>query len=484
MIMNEKSVYFSEAVEIALLGTLMHPKDNYHIEVLRYVTETDFYYKHNSDIYRIVKYMYKEYKTFDLSFIETTYQTLVTKDYIKDITLSRILELVAHYMAEFTTSENTILHINILLEYASKRELRRLGQYLNTKLDNGHEYFQMTDKIQHTLATLSERIQTLKSPTNDKQSAQLKEMYQKVLSGEVNRVPTGFDKWDELLNGGFRKGDIIYIAARPSVGKTAMMCTLATKQAFQQKIPVKIYSLEMEATQLITRVAAIKTGINSRLIENGQLTIEERQKYFKFLDTFNNTPLIIDDKPFTITQLVQDIRLEVARKGIQIVYIDYISFIKEPNLKEINAQNRNQLLGYITKELKRLAKEVQIPIVILGQLNRSIEQGGASDGKINQREPELSDIRDSGEIEQDLDIAMFIVRPSQGGFETFVDGRPAIRKIKTDEGYKSMSMADIVMKKNRNGEIGRVQFAYIKERTLFQEHKDDESELDGSEVSL
>jgi replicative DNA helicase len=220
------------------------------------------------------------------------------------------------------------------------------------------------------------------------------------------------------------------------------------------------------------------------LIENGQLTTDEKQKYYKFLDNFSNTPLIIDDKPFNITQLVQDIKLEVARKGIKIVYIDYISFIKEPNLKEINAQNRNQLLGYITKELKRLAKEVQIPIVILGQLNRAVEQGGVSEGRVIQREPELSDIRDSGEIEQDLDIAMFIVRPSQGGYTSFVDQRPAFKRMKFDNGYRDVPMADIVIKKNRNGEIGRVHFAYIKERTLFQEYKDDESEHRNSEVDL
>ena len=258
-------------------------------------------------------------------------------------------------------------------------------------------------------------------------------------------VPTGFYELDEIL-GGFQKSDLIIIAARPSMGKTALALTLARNAAIDHGIPIGIFSLEMSTMQLIIRMLCAEGRLNAHLVRTGKLPSEEGVKLSKNAHKLINAPLYVDDSP---SQTVLEIRAKARRlkaeKNIGMIIIDYLQLMQGPP----KAESREREISHISRSLKALAKELNIPVIALAQLNRAVEAR-------TDKRPQLSDLRESGSIEQDADVVMFLNRPEYYGID------------KDENGESNEGVAEIIIGKQRNGPTGNVKLAFVKDYARFE----------------
>ena len=258
-------------------------------------------------------------------------------------------------------------------------------------------------------------------------------------------VPTGFYELDEIL-GGFQKSDLVIVAARPSMGKTAFALTLARNAAIDHKIPVGIFSLEMSTMQLIIRMLCAEGRLNAHLVRTGKLPSSEGVKLSKNAHKLIESPIYVDDTP---AQTVLEIRAKARRlkveKNIGMIIIDYLQLMQGP----AKAESREREISHISRSLKSLAKELNIPVLALAQLNRAVETR-------TDKRPQLSDLRESGSIEQDADVVIFLNRPEYYGMKQDTDGNSL-------EG-----VAEVIVGKQRNGPTGDVKLAFIKEYARFE----------------
>lgn len=258
-------------------------------------------------------------------------------------------------------------------------------------------------------------------------------------------VPTGFYELDEIL-GGFQKSDLIIIAARPSMGKTAFALTLARNAAIDHKVPVGIFSLEMSTMQLVIRLLCAEGRLNAHLVRTGKLPHSEGAKLSKNAHKLISAPIFVDDSP---SQTVLEIRAKARRlkaeKKVGLIIIDYLQLMQGP----AKAESREREISHISRSLKALAKELNIPVIALAQLNRAVESR-------SDKRPQLSDLRESGSIEQDADVVMFLNRPEYYGIE------------KDENGESLEGVAEVIIGKQRNGPTGTVKLAFIKEYARFE----------------
>jgi replicative DNA helicase len=258
-------------------------------------------------------------------------------------------------------------------------------------------------------------------------------------------VPTGFYELDDML-GGFQKSDFIIIAARPSMGKTAFALSLARNAAIDHKIPVGIFSLEMSTMQLIIRMLCAEGRLNAHLVRTGKLPSEDGMKLSKNAHKLIEAPVYVDDTPAqTVLEIRAKARRLKAEKNIGMIIIDYLQLMQGPS----NAESREREISHISRSLKSLAKELNIPVVALAQMNRAVETR-------TDKRPQLSDLRESGSIEQDADVVVFLYRPEYYG-------------IKTDQDGNSLEgVTEVIVGKQRNGPTGDVRLAFIKEYARFE----------------
>jgi replicative DNA helicase len=258
-------------------------------------------------------------------------------------------------------------------------------------------------------------------------------------------VPTGFYELDEML-GGFQKSDLVIIAARPSMGKTAFALTLARNAAIEHKIPVGIFSLEMSTMQLVIRMLCAEGRLNAHLVRTGKLPSSEGVKLSKNAHKLIESPIYVDDTP---AQTVLEIRAKARRlkveKNIGMVIIDYLQLMQGP----AKVESREREISHISRSLKSLAKELNIPVLALAQLNRAVETR-------TDKRPQLSDLRESGSIEQDADVVIFLNRPEYYGI------------MKDENGNSLEGVAEVIVGKQRNGPVGDVKLAFIKEYARFE----------------
>ncbi len=261
---------------------------------------------------------------------------------------------------------------------------------------------------------------------------------------ELRGVPTGFKELDNMLSG-FQKSDLIILAARPSMGKTALALDIARQAAVYHNIPVGIFSLEMSSQQLVDRMLAADSKVNAWKLRTGKLSIDrDFDNIRESLDRLSKAPLFIDDQPGNnILKMRAVARRLKSEKGLGMIVIDYLQLMT-PVGSYKNSDNVNQQVTEISRSLKQLARELEVPVLALSQLNRSVETRGG-DGR-----PKLSDLRDSGSIEQDADVVMFIHRED-----------------KYKENSDKPNIAQIHIDKHRNGPVGTVELFYDGERTTF-----------------
>jgi replicative DNA helicase len=258
--------------------------------------------------------------------------------------------------------------------------------------------------------------------------------------GDVMGVPTGFAKLDKLL-GGFQKSDLVILAARPSVGKTSLALNFALNAARRFRKVVGFFSLEMSAEQIVQRLLSMETGIDQQRLRQGEIRDDEWDMLMRAAAELSETLLYIDDTPaMSAIELRTKARRLQAEHGLDLLLVDYLQLMRGDNHR---SENRVQEISYISRSLKSLARELEAPLIALSQLSRAVEQ--RTDHK-----PQLSDLRESGAIEQDADIVMFIYREDM-----------------TKEDSERKNIADIVVAKHRNGPTDTIPLFFQKELTRF-----------------
>ena len=260
----------------------------------------------------------------------------------------------------------------------------------------------------------------------------------------ITGIPSGFTKLDELL-GGFQKSDFIIIAARPSMGKTAMALSIARNVAVEYKMPVAFFSIEMASSQLMVRLLSAEARVNAQDIRTNRISSQDMQKLVQTIGHLAEAPLFIDDSAtLTVMEIRAKCRRMKAEHDIKLVIVDYLQFVSPPK-----AESREREISIISRSLKQIAKELDIPVIALAQLNRSVESR-------SDKRPMLSDLRESGSIEQDADVVMFVNRPEQYGISTW------------DDGSSTENTGELIIAKQRNGPVGDVRLAYLKSYARFE----------------
>ena len=434
-----------QAVELeeAVLGALLLESDKI-TEVQEYLTETSFYKEEHRLIYRVMN---------ELALAQQPIDLLTVTNQLKS---KRELKKVGGptYLAQLTqrvgTAANIEFHSRIITQKHIQRELIRASSEIQRRSYDSTidvndligfaegEVLKITEGyVKRSVQSASEILratirQIEKSAEND---------------SRYSGVCTGFTDLDNVTLG-WQPSDLIIIAARPAMGKTAFTLTMARNMAVDYDAPVAFFSLEMSSVQLMTRLVCAETGISGQTLRSGKLTPSE----WKTLETKSKplgmAPLFIDDTPaLSIFEFRSKVRRMKANNGIKVIMVDYLQLMTAAGAGDKG--NREQEVAFISRSLKGIAKELDVPIIALSQLSRATESRGGS------KRPQLSDLRESGAIEQDADLVAFIHRPEYYGFTAGPGEEPV-------EG-----LAEFIIAKHRNGSVEDVRLRFIKEQAKF-----------------
>jgi replicative DNA helicase len=274
--------------------------------------------------------------------------------------------------------------------------------------------------------------------------------------GDVTGVTSGFPDIDKMTLG-FQRSDLIVVAARPSMGKTALVLNIAQNAAIDRNVPVAVFSLEMSREQLLLRMLASEGRVDAQRIRSGKLTQDDDAQLARAAGFLGNAPIWVDDSPgLSIYDIRSRARRLKATSDIGLVVVDYLQLIAPPP----DSENRTQEISQISRALKMLAKELDVPVIALSQLSRSVEQR-------TDKRPLLSDLRESGSIEQDADVVMFIYRPEyyEGAYD-----EQGVAKMMKDSNIPLDGLAEIIISKHRNGPTGMARLNFRKNFTRFESY--------------
>lgn len=403
-----------------------------------------FYKPAHSDIWNAITSLYNKSEPIDILTVRKRLEKMAKLDDAGG----------AYYLAQLTSkvnsSANLEYHTKLIIEYAMKRQvLEMANEATHGVYDETSDVF---DIIGHADTKLSQiALNTVKKEAvkfYDSYRASIEKMEELAKSDlSISGIPTGFTKLDQVL-GGLQDSDMIVIAARPGMGKTALMLSIIRNIAVDGEYPAAIFSLEMSTKQLTDRVISSEAEISSENIRIGKLEDHEWKQLLYKTSKVAESPIYIDDTPaISITELRAKARRLVKKYGVRVIAIDYLQLMKSAIDNKRN-HNREQEISNISSGIKALAKELNIPIIALSQLSRAVES--RSDKK-----PLLSDLRESGSIEQDSDVVVFLWRPE------YYD-------IPEDEnGDSTAGVAMINVAKHRNGRTGETKLTWIPKFTKF-----------------
>lgn len=358
----------------------------------------------------------------------------------------------AYYLSQLSdimpTSANVDHYARIVQEKYLKRMLiQSAGMIMHRAYDESTDAIEELDNSERLIFSIAEKLHSKSYSTMKKlarETYELIESLSKRKSDGLTGVSSGFRKLDELL-GGFQKSDLIIVAGRPSMGKTALALSIARNAAVDNKTPIAFFSIEMSAIQLVIRLLSAEGRINQQKIRTGMISEEDNTKIVKALGDLASAPIFIDDSAMmTVMELRAKCRRLKAEHDIQAVFVDYMQLIHSPR-----AESREREISMISQSLKQMAKELEIPVISLAQLNRSVESR-------NDKRPMLSDLRESGSIEQDADVVMFVNRPEKNN------------KMQFEDGTSTEGIAEIIIGKQRNGPIGDFRLAFLKDYARFE----------------
>jgi replicative DNA helicase len=433
-------------LEEAVLGAMMLEKEavNTAIDILN---PKSFYKESHQRIFAAIHDLFEKSEPIDI---------LTITNELKE---KGELEIVggAYYITQLTnrvaSAANVEFHARIISQKYIQRELIRIStEIINDAYDDTTDVFNLLDRAEANLFSVTEvNISKQSESMSTLIRSAIKQIEQaKNSDGHIIGVPSGFTDLDRMT-AGWQPSDLIILAARPAMGKTAFALSLARNAAVQFEKPVAVFSLEMSSLQLVTRLISAESELSSGKLRSGNLRNDEIEQIHAKIGDLAEAPIFIDDTPaISVFELRAKARRLKSQYDIQLLLVDYLQLMTAGG-EGSKTGNREQEISTISRSLKSIAKELNIPVIALSQLSRAVESRGGD------RRPQLSDLRESGSIEQDADMVLFINRPEYYGL------------MEDEEGNSTAGLANIIIAKHRNGAVGDVQLKFTSELAKFSD---------------
>ncbi len=426
----------SEEAERSVIGCMIMSRDAI-LAASELLSGEDFYQQQLGVVFDAMVELFNEGKPVDLV---TLPDRLKEKDVPPEV---YSVEFIRDLLDAVPTSANIRYYANIVSEKAMLRKLIKLNE------DIANTCYLSKERVEDILEDTEKRMFQLLQKRNSGDTVPIRQVVLNALNtiekasqtkGTVTGIPTGFVDLDYKTSG-LQPSDLILVAARPSMGKTAFVLNMAQYMAFRKDRSVAIFSLEMSKEQLVNRLFALDSKVDSQSIRTGNMQDEDWAKLIEGAGIIGNSRLIIDDTPgISISELRSKCRKFKLEQGLDVVIIDYLQLMTGSGR---GSDSRQQEISDISRALKGVARELNVPVVALSQLSRAVE-------KRDDKRPMLSDLRESGAIEQDADVVMFIYRDDYYHKDT-----------------ENKNMAEIIIAKQRNGPIGTVNLVWMPEYTRF-----------------
>ena len=435
-------------LEEAVLGALMLEKDAL-TAVIDILKPVSFYKDQHQEIFKAIVDLFNNSEPVDLLTVT------------QNLRENGKLEFVGgpYYITELTTRVNSAANIEYharkISEQSIKRELITISAEIQQDAyEDTTDVFQLLDRAEQSLFEISEsHIRKNYSDMRSVMRSAITELEAKKTQKDgITGVPSGFFKLDQATSG-WQKSDLIVLAARPGMGKTALVVTALRNAAIDFQKPVAIFSLEMSATQLVNRMISAEAELENDKIRKGQLKDYEWEQLVHKTAKLTEAPIYIDDTPaITILELRAKCRRLKAKHDVQLIIVDYLQLMSGDASKLGGSMgNREQEIASISRALKSIAKELEVPVIAISQLSRAVETRGGD------KRPQLSDLRESGSIEQDADLVIFLYRPEYYKITEDEDGTP------------TQGLAEVIIAKHRNGSLDTIKLKFISRFTKFMD---------------
>ncbi len=435
-------------LEEAVLGAIMLEKDAI-IAVMDILQPESFYKEGHQKIFKAVLDLSQELQPVD---ILTVTEELRKRD---ELDLVGGPFYITQLASKVSSAAHIEYHARIVAQKYIQRELIRVSTEIQTRAyDDSIDVNDLIDFSESQLFNVAEgniKKETTKIDLVIQEAISQIEEAGKRTDG-LSGVPSGFTKLDRVTSG-WQRSDLVIIAARPSMGKTAFVLSMTRNMAVEHNQGVAIFSLEMASVQLVNRLIVSETELSSDKIRNGKLEPFEWEQLEYKIKRLIDAPIFIDDTPgISVFELRAKCRRLMSQHTIDIIVIDYLQLMTGP---PETRGNREQEVSMISRSLKGIAKELNVPVLALSQLNRSVEMRSGT------KRPQLSDLRESGAIEQDADMVLFIHRPEKYGF------------IEDEEGNSLLGLAEIILAKHRNGALEDIRLRFRGELVRFEDLEED-----------
>ncbi|MFT6137147.1 MAG: replicative DNA helicase [Vicingaceae bacterium] len=433
-------------LEEAVLGSMLLEKEavNSVIDILQ---AKSFYKESHQKIFEVIKDLFGRSEPIDILTITN------------ELKLKGELDIVggAYYISQLTnrvaSAANVEFHARIISQKYIQRELIRIStEIITDAYDETTDVFALLDKAESGLFGVTEgNVRKNYDSMSELVRNAIKQIESaKGQDGSVTGVPSGFTDLDRMTSG-WQPSDLVILAARPAMGKTAFALTLARNAAIDFQKGVAVFSLEMASIQLVTRLISGESELSSHKLRNGNLRNDEIEQIHAKIGGLTEAPIFIDDTPaISVFELRAKARRLKSQHDIQMLIVDYLQLMTAGGDGK-GGGNREQEISTISRSLKSIAKELTIPVIALSQLSRAVESRGGD------RRPQLSDLRESGSIEQDADMVIFINRPEYYGL------------TEDEDGNSTIGVANIIIAKHRNGAVGDVQLKFTSELAKFSD---------------
>lgn len=432
-------------IEEAVLGSILISKDAI-VLVADILSVESFYKETNQKIYAAALELYNQSKSIDLL---TVINQLKKNEHLDSVGGAYAISQLTNSVASAANVEE---HARIVKQYHIKREIIRFSSEVITMA-----YSDNSDALELSEMVLNNayELNTYDSVVIQSNADLIREVAKQVENAKKNKgltgVPTGLIEVDKTF-GGYQKSDLIIKAARPAMGKTAQALCEAMYMSYVANLNIAFFSLEMSSVQLMKRIISIETEINSEKLRSGELTEYDWKQFTGKTTSLMSDNLKIYDMCYTINSIVKECKKLALKGTLDAIYIDYIQLITAQTKQN---SNREQEVSLISRRLKMLAKELNVPVIALCQLSRAVEQRGG------RKVPMLSDLRESGSIEQDADIVQFLYRPEYYGI------------TENEEGISTKGLAQMVVAKHRNGACKEIDLSFTGSLTKFTNYENE-----------
>lgn len=431
-------------LEEAVLGALLIDK-NALANIIDILHPDAFYKNQHKNIFKIITILFGNNQPIDI----LTVATELRKEGLMKISGGEA------YLAQLSQKVSSAAHIEyharIILQKHIQRELVRISsEIIESAFDETTDVLELLDNAEQKLFEVGQGNLKRNYESAEVLIRQAIDKIENISKQEgLSGVPSGFSELDRVTSG-WQPSDLIILAARPGMGKTAFVLSMARNMAVDHHKKIAVFSLEMSSIQLITRIISSETGLSSEKLRKGDLTDREWNELTSGVKELEKANLFIDDTPaLSVFDLRAKVRRLKSTQGLDLIIIDYLQLMTVGGSKTLG--NREQEISTISRSLKSIAKELTVPVIALSQLSRAVETRSAS------KRPQLSDLRESGAIEQDADIVSFIYRPEYYSISEWEDGDP------------SDNQAEIIIAKHRNGSLEDVRLRFIAELAKFSD---------------